>query len=130
MRPSFSFARLLRLITVSEDLQKRHDLVFLLIGQPEIADRLVHALRELRRRPARHLLSRIAMLTSGKLVAGVVEVDDFFQALKVPIVHIGLDEVGARPLVHIPLDFAGGHRIEIGPVKSTSGISATKSFER
>jgi hypothetical protein len=42
------------------------------------------------------------MRASGKFIAGIVEVDDFFQALKVAVVHIGLDEIGTRPLVNIP----------------------------
>src|SRR5258705_11756676 len=37
-----------------------------------------------------------------KFVASVIEVDDLFQALKVAIVGIGLDEVGTRPHVHVP----------------------------
>src|SRR5512145_1992904 len=120
MRPSFSLPRLLRLITVSEGLQKRHDLVFLLIGQPEAPDRHVHVLWELRGGPARRLLSRSAMRATGEFIACVVEVDDFFQALKVSIVHIGLDEIGTRPLVHIPqgrsLELAVELRSEPGPI--------------
>ena len=93
---------LLRLIAVSECLHKRHELVFLFIGQPQVADRLVHVLWDLRGGPARRLFSRSAMLTAGKFIAGVVEVDYFFQALKVSVVRLGLDEIGTRPLVHIP----------------------------
>src|SRR5262249_54782665 len=93
---------LLRLIAVSEGLHKRHELVFLFIRQPQVADRLVHVLWDLRGGPALRLFSRSAMLTTGKFIAGVVEVNDFFQALKVAIVHISLDEIWTRPLVHVP----------------------------
>jgi hypothetical protein len=41
------------------------------------------------------------MRATGEFIAGVVEVDDFFQALKVAIVHIGLHEIGTRPLVNV-----------------------------
>src|SRR5215813_15514007 len=99
---SFSVTGLLGFVSVSEGLQKRHELVFLLIGQPQVANRLVHVLWDLRGGPARHLFSRSAMLTAGKFIAGVVEVDDFFQALKVTIVRICLDEIRTRPFVHIP----------------------------
>src|SRR4029453_13343539 len=101
-RSSFSLERLLRLITVSEGLQKRHDLVFLLIGQPEVPDRRIHILWELRGGPAHHLFSLRAIRASGKFIAGVVEADDFFQALKVTIVHIGLNEMGTGPLFPFP----------------------------
>src|SRR6266542_2116270 len=93
---------LLKLIPICEGLHKRYELVFLFIGQPQVADRRVHVLWNLRGGPARRLFSRSAMLTTGKFIAGVVEVDDFFQALKVAVVHIGLDEIGTRSLVHIP----------------------------
>jgi hypothetical protein len=42
------------------------------------------------------------MLTTGKCIACVVVVDDFFKAFKVAIAHIGLDEIEARPLVRVP----------------------------
>src|SRR5262245_15968783 len=42
------------------------------------------------------------MLTTRECIACVVVMDDFFQALKVAVVHIGLDEIGTRPPVHIP----------------------------
>lgn len=42
------------------------------------------------------------MRAAGEFIAGVVEADDFFQALKIAIVHIGLDEIGTRPFVYIP----------------------------
>src|SRR5881628_516665 len=88
--PSFSLNRMLRVIPVCEGLQKRHKLVFLLIGQPKITDRRVHVLWDLRCRPARHLFSRGAMKTMGELIARIVEVDDCLQALQVTIVHIRL----------------------------------------
>ena len=44
MRPSFSPKRLLRLMPVCEGLQERYELIFLFIGQPEVADRRVHVL--------------------------------------------------------------------------------------
>src|SRR5262249_50723303 len=91
-----------RLVSVRECLQEGYDLVFLFIGQPQISNRRVPVLRDLRIWPARHLLSSSAILTTREFVARVVEVDDFLQALEVAIVHVGLDEVGARPLVHIP----------------------------
>ena len=60
------------------------------------------------------------MLTAGKFIAGVVEVDYFFQALKVTIVRIGLDEIGTRPLVYVPqcgdLELAVELRSESRPV--------------
>src|SRR5262249_50791251 len=72
-----------RLVSVRECLQERYDLVFLFVGQPQVANRRVPVLRDLRIWPARHLLSLRAILTTRKFVARVVEVDDFLQALEV-----------------------------------------------
>src|SRR5437016_2319095 len=85
--PSFSLNRMPRLIPISEALQKRHNLVFLLIGQPKIADRRVHFLWDLRCGPARQLFSRGSMGTMGELIARIVEMDDCLQALQVAIVQ-------------------------------------------
>ena len=92
----------LRLISVRKGLQERDDLVFLLRGQTEVTDRLVHVLWNLRRRPTGYLFSRSTLLTMGKFIAGVVEVDNLLQALKVAIVRICFDEVGTRPHLHVP----------------------------
>ena len=37
-----------------------------------------------------------------KFIAGIIEVDDLFQTLKVAIVSVRLDEVGTRPHVYVP----------------------------
>src|SRR5262249_1791929 len=79
----------------------RHKLAFLLGGQPEVPNRLIHVLWNLRGGPAPDFLTSGVMRTTGKSVARVVEVDDLLQALKVAIVHIGLDEIGARAVFDI-----------------------------
>src|SRR6266446_1279036 len=96
-------------------LQKRNELVFLLIGQPEVTDRRVHVLGDLRRRPTRYLFSRSTLLTMGEFIAGVVEVDNLLQALKVAIVSVRLDEIGTRSHVYVPQ----GRDLEL-PVKLRS----------
>jgi hypothetical protein len=47
-------------------------------------------------------------------------VDDFFQALKVAVVHIGLDEIGTRPLVHVPQ----GRDLELASNRGASRIQS------
>jgi hypothetical protein len=118
---SFSLMRLWRHKPVSEGLQKRHQLILLLTGQPEITDRGVHVLPYFRCRPARHLFSRGALQTAAELVARVVEMDDFFQALEVAIVHISFDEIRARPFVDVAqcrnLELAVELRSEPRPIR-------------
>src|SRR5206468_864223 len=87
----------------------------------EAADRRIYVLSYLRGRPTRRLLAGIPVGTTGKAIARVIEMNHFFQALKVAVVHIGLDEIGPRPPVDIP---QGGHlelalvlRSELCPIR-------------
>src|SRR5262249_50414258 len=57
-----------RLVSVGECLQEGYDLVFLFIGQPQVSNRRVPVLRNLRIGPARHLLSLSAILTTREFV--------------------------------------------------------------
>src|SRR5213593_1016685 len=107
-------------IPICKRLQKRHELVFLLGGQSEATDRFIYILWYFWGGPTGRLLSRVALRTARKAIARVVEVDDFLQALKVAVVHIGLDEIGARPLVDISqcghLELAVESRSQLRPI--------------
>ena len=92
--------------TVGQRLQESDDLVFLLIAQPKLADGHVFCGWHLRHWPAIDFLGRSLRTVSRrdverKHVAGIVKVDDLLEALEVTVVHVGLDEVRARPHVHV-----------------------------
>ena len=108
-------------IPICKGLQKRHELVFLLGGQSQATDRFIYVLWYFWGGPTGRLLSRGALRTARKAIARVVEVDDFLQALEVAVVHIGLDEIGARPFVDIShrahLELAVESRSQLRPIR-------------
>lgn len=50
-----------RLVPIRQGLQEGDDLIFFLIRQTQLANRLIDILRDFRRRPARDLLSWIVV---------------------------------------------------------------------
>ena len=86
--------------TVREYLQKRNDLVFLLIRQAEHTRRRIEVVRDLLHRPAGHPLNRSWRAVSGSDwvgkggVARVVKMYDLLQALEVAVMKERLLEVG------------------------------------
>ncbi len=94
--------------TICQCLQKCNDLVLLLIRQAELTNRHVDGARHLGPRPAVDFFGRSCRAMSGSdvkriYVAGVVKVNELFQALDVAVVKEFLLEVrpgrlGARTL--------------------------------
>src|SRR6516165_2997601 len=91
-----------RYVAVCESRQEGHDLIFLLIGQAKAPHGLIDVRSHFRGGPARDLLARVVRsLASRQNIAGIIEVDDFFQTLQIAIMHVSLHEIRTRPLIHV-----------------------------
>src|ERR1022692_5181350 len=91
-----------RRITVCQCLHECDNLIFLLAGKSKVTELpSVHRFGMFGRRPTAHLLSGIASLALWERVAGIIKVDHFLERFQVAVVHVGLDEIRARPLIDV-----------------------------
>src|SRR6202045_4932972 len=104
--------------TVRKRLQKRHNVTLVLGRKPKIADQSSYILRRFRRRPATHFLARRTLSTARLRLRRVAEVHPLSKTLQIPVMHVGLYEIRARP----PVDVTQCGHLELPVVQRRQGL--------